>query len=93
LRVCGRHMVEAARGLLSRLDAHLKHLDPYAVLERGYSITQAADGKIVRGAAQLKIGEDVRITLARGWADARVSRTGDQDAANQKSASDADKRR
>lgn len=93
LRVCGRHMVEAARGLLSRLDAHLKHLDPYAVLERGYSITQAADGTIVRSAVQLKNGEDVRITLARGWADARVQRTGREDAEKRKTDSAADKRR
>ncbi len=83
-RACGARMLETARGLLSRVDAHLKHLDPYAVLDRGYSITQAADGTIVRNAAQLKSGDDVRITLARGWADARVERASRQDAAKRK---------
>jgi exodeoxyribonuclease VII large subunit len=72
----GRRAVEAAASLLARVDAHLKHLDPRQVLERGYSITEAADGTIVRNAAQLKAGQDVKITLARGWADARVKRTG-----------------
>jgi len=76
LRACGRRALEAAAGLLARLDAHIKHLDPHQVLERGYSITHAADGTIVRDAAQLKVGEDVKITLARGWTDARVKRTG-----------------
>ena len=66
----------AGAGLLGRLGAHVKHLDPHQVLERGYSITQAADGTIVRSAEQLKAGENVKITLARGWADARVKRTG-----------------
>ena len=84
LRACGQRVLETARGLLSRIDAHLKHLDPYSVLERGYSITQATDGTIVRSAGQLKPGEDVRITLARGWADARVQRTGREDPANRK---------
>jgi len=76
LGVCGRRALEAASSLVARLDAHLKHLDPYRVLDRGYSITQAADGGIVRNAAQLKAGDEVKITLARGWADARVKRTG-----------------
>ena len=84
LRACGQRVSETAQGLLSRIDAHMKHLDPYAVLDRGYSITQAADGTIVRSARQLKPGEDVRITLARGWADACVQRTGHEDAAKRK---------
>jgi exodeoxyribonuclease VII large subunit len=76
LRDRGRRALEAAVGVLARLDAHLKHLDPHQVLERGYSITEAANGTIVRDAGQLRAGEDVKITLARGWADARVKRTG-----------------
>ncbi|UCF75448.1 MAG: exodeoxyribonuclease VII large subunit, partial [Betaproteobacteria bacterium] len=76
LRESGRRALETAAGLLGRLDAHVKHLDPHQVLERGYSITQAADGTIVRSAEQLKAGENVKITLARGWADAQVKGTG-----------------
>ncbi len=76
LRDGGRRALEAAVGMLARLDAHLKHLDPRQVLERGYSITETLDGTIVRNAGQLRTGQDVKITLARGWADARVRRTG-----------------
>ena len=76
LRDGGRRIIEASGGVLARVDAHLKHLDPRQVLERGYSITETTDGMIVRNAAQLDTGQDVKITLARGWADARVKRTG-----------------
>ena len=43
-----------------------------ATLERGYSITESAAGSIVRDAATLASGEEVKITFARGSARARV---------------------
>ncbi|MGH8621724.1 MAG: exodeoxyribonuclease VII large subunit, partial [Burkholderiales bacterium] len=71
--------LETAVALLARLDAHLKHLNPQSVLERGYSITHDQLGRVVRDARQLAAGEGVRITLSRGWADASVERTGNDD--------------
>ena len=65
-----------AAGALARVGAHLRHLDPRQVLERGYSITHLADGTVVRDAGRLETGQEVKITLARGWADAQVKRTG-----------------
>ncbi len=56
--------------------AHLKHLNPQLVLERGYSITESADGAIVRDSAQVAADEELKITFARGWAGVRVKRTG-----------------
>jgi exodeoxyribonuclease VII large subunit len=76
LREGARRAVEAAAGALDRVGAHLRHLDPRQVLERGYSITELADGTIVRDAGRLATGQEVKITLARGWADARIKRTG-----------------
>lgn len=76
LRDGARRALEAAAGVVNRVGAHLRHLDPREVLERGYSITELADGTIVRDAARLATGQDVKITLARGWADAQVKRTG-----------------
>jgi exodeoxyribonuclease VII large subunit len=49
-------------------------LNPQSVLERGYSITEAAGGAIVRDAARLKVGEDVTITFAQGRVGAQVKR-------------------
>ncbi len=74
LREAGRRRLDSAATLLVRLDASLKHLNPELVLARGYSITEAADGRIVREAARLDIGEDVTITFAQGKVGAQVKR-------------------
>jgi len=41
-------------------------LSPYAVLDRGYSLTTAADGSVVRDAAALKSGDLLSTRLAKG---------------------------
>jgi exodeoxyribonuclease VII large subunit len=64
--------LEAAAGLLNRTEAHLKHLSPQLVLERGYSITATGAGRIVRDSAQVACGEELKITFARGWVGAHV---------------------
>ncbi len=79
LRDGARRRIETALALLVRLDAHLKHLNPQSVLERGYSITHDRQGRLVRDSRQLAAGVGVRITLFRGWADASVERTGNDD--------------
>lgn len=53
---------------------HLAHLNPAAVLERGYSIVRRMDGSIVRDSQKLKVDETVKLTLARGEACARITR-------------------
>jgi exodeoxyribonuclease VII large subunit len=80
LRDGARRRLELAAALLARLDAHLKHLNPRSVLERGYSITQDRGGRIVRDAVQLAVGDELRITLSKGWAEASVARKGNADA-------------
>ncbi|MGH8700642.1 MAG: exodeoxyribonuclease VII large subunit [Burkholderiales bacterium] len=76
LRDGARRRLETAAVVLARLDAHLKHLNPQSVLERGYSVTRDRQGRFVRDAAQLAAGQDVTITFAIGWAEAKVERTG-----------------
>jgi len=51
---------------LRRLEVQLRALSPLAVLDRGYSLTQTSDGKVVRDTAQLKKGEVIRTRLAKG---------------------------
>jgi len=65
-----------ASARLTELDAQLKQLNPELVLERGYSITETLDGAIVRDAAVLAVGDDIRIVFARGWAGAQVKHKG-----------------
>ncbi|HUL66467.1 MAG TPA: exodeoxyribonuclease VII large subunit [Burkholderiaceae bacterium] len=57
---------------LERLCAELAHLDPNAVLTRGYSIVREADGRLVTNAGQLSIGQAIDVVLAAGGASARV---------------------
>lgn len=60
-----------------RLDAAraaLAHLDPQAVLGRGFAIARTADGHIVRDAAGLDTGTTLALTFARGTADVEVVR-------------------
>ncbi|HEY0665198.1 MAG TPA: exodeoxyribonuclease VII large subunit [Gallionella sp.] len=60
---------------LDRVDGAAQHLillDPAQVLARGYSMVQDAGGRVVSDARQLAVGEELRITFARGWARTEV---------------------
>ena len=58
--------------LLKQRSAALEHLNPQAVLERGYGIVRDAQGQVVRDAARLRPGDPVALTLAQGSAEARI---------------------
>ena len=63
-------------GLDMRLDGlrqNLEHLDPSAVLDRGYAIVATPEGDIVTDSATLRIDDEVKLTLARGAALARIT--------------------
>jgi exodeoxyribonuclease VII large subunit len=74
LRDGARRRLEVTAALLARVAAHLTHLNPQSVLERGYSITEDRQGHVVRDAARLSAGQGVRITFSKGWAEASVER-------------------
>ena len=52
--------------------AHLRSLSPQSTMDRGYSVVQSDDGKIVRDATKLKAGAVLRIRAAKGEARASV---------------------
>ena len=52
--------------------AHLRSLSPQSTMDRGYSVVQIGDGKIVRDATKLKVGDVLRIRAAKGEASASV---------------------
>lgn len=60
---------------LSRLESHLSHLSPLAVLQRGYSITHDDAGRIVRSHQDLAVGNAVSVQLADGSVEAAVTAT------------------
>ena len=51
---------------LENAGAKLKAYSPYGVLERGYSLTTAADGSVVRDAKKVKSGDVLTTRLAKG---------------------------
>jgi len=59
---------------LARLAQNLAHLNPQAVLERGYAIVASRAGAIVQDARQVQEGDAVALTFARGGADASITR-------------------
>jgi exodeoxyribonuclease VII large subunit len=59
---------------LTRLSLGLAHLDPAAVLERGYAIARRPDGSVVRASAALRPGDPLELSFARGGATVRVEK-------------------
>mgnify|MGYP001031061955 CR=1 FL=1 len=57
------------------LQSHLLHLNPQAVLQRGYSIVRNEAGQIVTDSRQLQVGETLGLTFAAGSAVSRVLST------------------
>jgi exodeoxyribonuclease VII large subunit len=76
LRRAVAHRDETLAMILQRQQAHLAHLNPQSVLERGYSIAYAADGAILRTSDKVSIGDNIRIIFAKGWSKASVSEKG-----------------
>jgi exodeoxyribonuclease VII large subunit len=68
-------MVGTRRTRLDRASARLEALSPLAVLSRGYALVYAADGALLRSAGSTNAGETIRVSLARGGLEAKVTRT------------------
>ncbi len=54
------------------LQQSLAHLNPRAVLQRGYALVEKINGELVQDSAQLQAGDQVRLTLGKGSADAEI---------------------
>jgi len=67
-----RRYLTNRRNRWAQLAAILKERSPLTILNRGYSITRDAAGNIVRDAAQVALGDNVSIRLARGELGATV---------------------
>ena len=57
---------------LAHGEAILKERNPLGLLQRGYSVTRDAAGKIVRDAEAVALGSDISIRLARGELEATI---------------------
>jgi len=67
-----RRYVLERKNRLSQVEVILRERSPLAILNRGYSITHDASGKIVRDAAAVSLGSEISVRLARGELGATV---------------------
>jgi exodeoxyribonuclease VII large subunit len=75
MRAAALHGSAQRTARLESLVQNLAHLDPRAVLERGYAIVRDGEGRIVRRSAGLARGDPLDLTFAEGGANARVEQT------------------
>jgi exodeoxyribonuclease VII large subunit len=60
---------------LIRLNQNLTHLNPQAVLTRGYAFVQNKMGAIITSSQQLQSGDEVTLTFGVGSAEAAINKT------------------
>lgn len=70
-----RNRSERAEAEIRAHGAHLAHLDPRAVLQRGYSVVRDSSGAILRSSGTLSEGDLIDITFSQGGAESRIVRT------------------
>ena len=58
--------LKLAKEELKQIKARVRALSPQSTLDRGYSVVQLADGKIVTDPKKLKQGDELRLRLAKG---------------------------
>lgn len=68
----GRAQLLRHRSRLEQLEARLQGLSPLNILDRGYALVFDAQGKLIKDAAQVQSGEQIRARLAKGELSATV---------------------
>ncbi len=66
LEYLGGSLLAARRRELGGLAGRLEALSPLAVLARGYAIARTEEGRVVKDAAQLQVGDRLDVLLHRG---------------------------
>lgn len=67
-----RYQLERNSAELARQAGQLETLSPLGVLSRGYSLTQQANGRVVKSVTDVKLDERLRIRVSDGTLSARV---------------------
>jgi len=72
LKTAGTTQLQQQQQRLIQLGQNLQHLNPQAVLERGYAYVQNANGELISSNKQLKTGQRVALSFKDGKADAEI---------------------
>jgi exodeoxyribonuclease VII large subunit len=67
--------LQSQQNNLSQIAQNLHHLNPQAVLTRGYAFAQTKEGQIINNSAQIKAGDAIHLTFGAGEAEVVVSKT------------------
>jgi len=65
-RLMVTHFVSVQKSTLAGMEGKVKNLDPWKVLQRGYSMTYDEQGRIVKNADEVAAGEKIHTELASG---------------------------
>ena len=60
---------------LAQIEQNLHHLNPQAVLTRGYALAQTQTGQVISNSAQIKAGDVINLTFGLGEAEAIIAKT------------------
>ena len=74
----GRSMdrrIRAATERMSKVSASLEALSPLSILARGYTLTETAEGRLIRRASEVKTGDTIQTRFADGVVESRVCET------------------
>ena len=74
LLASGRAQLLRHRSRLEQLEARLQGLSPLNILDRGYALVFDAQGQLVKDAAQVQSGQEIRARLAKGEITATVKK-------------------
>jgi exodeoxyribonuclease VII large subunit len=74
LGAAARAFFLARRAAAETLGARLEELSPVKILDRGYALVFDASGALIKDAAQVKPGDDIRARVARGTIAATVKK-------------------
>ncbi|EOM2507303.1 exodeoxyribonuclease VII large subunit, partial [Escherichia coli] len=67
-----RAQLSATRERFGNAVTHLEAVSPLSTLARGYSVTTATDGKVLKKVKQVKAGEMLTTRLEDGWVESEV---------------------
>lgn len=78
LEALAKMKLDEKSGKMKLCAARLVAVNPMAVLSKGYTFVEAADGRIVSGASELSDGERINLVFADGRVGATVNKTKDK---------------
>ncbi|MFJ5983458.1 exodeoxyribonuclease VII large subunit [Enterobacter cancerogenus] len=67
-----RARLSATRERFGNAVTHLEAVSPLSTLARGYSVTTATDGKVLKQTKQIKAGDVLTTRLSDGWVESEV---------------------